>query len=121
METRELALQASTWGHAPADWRARVNEFEPRERARRGLRAGLPYLAVGVGLLILPPHLLWLIGCGIVGVVTGRRRWRQVREFLAIEGRCPGCAADPKPQLPDALPAIQRCAACGAFLKLELA
>ena len=121
MTSRELRVRASTWGHEPGELRARVNEFEPRERLRRGLRAFLPYLGAGVALVLLPPHLIWLIGWTTVGVISGRRRWRQEREFVSLDGACPGCAADPRLALPDQLPMLQRCRACGAFLRLELA
>jgi len=90
-----------------------------RERAARGVRAFLPFFGAGCLLLLVPPHVVWLAIWTTVGVVFGRKRYRQEREYVSLVGNCPDCGKNENQKLPEALPAIQRCAACGAFLKLE--
>jgi hypothetical protein len=119
--TVELGVRASTHGSEPSLLVARANEFTPRERVRRGIRAFLPLFAAGLGLVILPPHLLWLIGWTAVGAVAGRRRYRQERELVSLAGSCPECRETIELDPPERLPKLQRCPACGAFLALELA
>jgi hypothetical protein len=117
--TLDLTIRASTYGKRPTALHARVNEFTRRERMRRGFRAFLPYFGTGCALLLVPPHLLWLAAWTTVGVVFGRKRYGQLREIVSLEGACPECGKSEDLKLPEALPAIQRCGACGAFLKLE--
>ncbi|HTO09332.1 MAG TPA: hypothetical protein VMR86_19930 [Myxococcota bacterium] len=119
MTTLDLTIRASTYGKTPTALSARVHEFTRAERVRRGLRAFLPWFGAGCGMLILPPHVVWLATWTTVGVVFGRKRYRQLREFVSLRGACPDCGKTEDLKLPDALPAIQRCASCGAFLKLE--
>jgi ribosomal protein S27E len=47
------------------------------------------------------------------------QRYRQTAEILELRGGCPECANEQAIAPPSALPSIQRCPACGAFLKLE--
>jgi len=117
--TSDVVVRASTYGKTPTELAARVNDFTRGERARRGIRAFLPFFGAGCALLVVPPHVVWLATWTTVGIVFGRKRYRQEREFVSISGKCPDCqkAEDLKP--PESLPAIQRCSACGAFLKLE--
>jgi len=122
MTTMDVAVRASTYGKTPTDLIARVNEFTRGERRRRGARAALPFFGIGCAMLVVPPHILWLLIWSTVAIFTGRRRYRQEREFLSLAGACPECGqAEPPLDLPEALPAIQRCKSCGAFLKLETA
>jgi hypothetical protein len=119
MTTLDLTVRASTYGKTPSDLTARVNEFTKRERMRRGLRAFLPFFGAGCGLLLVPPHVVWLLLWTSVGIVFGRKRYRQEREFVSLTGVCPGCGKPEPVDLPEVLPAIQRCKSCGSFLKLE--
>ena len=119
MTTLDLTLRASTYGKTPTPIAARVHEFTRQERMRRGLRAFLPYFGAGCGLLLVPPHVVWLILWTSVGVVFGRKRYRQEREYVSLHGACPDCGKSEDLKPPDALPSIQRCTSCGAFLKLE--
>jgi hypothetical protein len=112
-------VRASTYGKEPTRLAARVNEFTRGERLRRGIRAFLPFFGAGCALLLVPPHVLWLALWTTVGVVFGRKRYRQEREFVSLSGACPGCGKDENLKLPESLPAIQRCPVCGSFLKLE--
>jgi len=115
----DVLVRASTYGKTPTHFAARVNDFTRRERMLRGLRAFLPYFGAGCALLLVPPHIVWLATWTTVGIVFGRKRYKQAREFVSLSGSCPGCGKPENLKLPDALPAIQRCADCGAFLKLE--
>src|SRR5262245_17002802 len=119
MTTLDFSVRASTYGKTPTHFAARVTEFTPSERARRGVRAFLPYFGTGCVLLLCPPHLVWLALWTTVGVVFGRKRYNQEREFVSLVGDCPDCGKNESLKPPDALPAIQRCVECGAFLKLE--
>ncbi|MFI5316536.1 MAG: hypothetical protein ACHQ6T_12610 [Myxococcota bacterium] len=119
MTTADLSVRASTYGKEPTQLSARVNEFTRRERARRGFRAFLPFFGAGCVLLLVPPHVLWLAIWTSVGIVYGRKRYRLEREFVSLAGKCPDCGKEEPRKLPESLPAIQRCPACGAFLKLE--
>jgi len=119
MTTLDLTLRASTYGKTPTPIAARVHEFSRKERVRGGVRAFLPYFGAGCVLLFCPPHVLWLILWTTIGVVFGRKRYRQLREYVSMRGACPDCGKDHDLKPPDALPAIQRCESCGAFLKLE--
>jgi predicted RNA-binding Zn-ribbon protein involved in translation (DUF1610 family) len=119
MTTLDLTLRASTYGKTPTPIAARVHEFTRQERMRRGVRAFLPYFGAGCVLLLCPPHVVWLILWTSVGVVFGRKRYRQLREYVSVHGACPDCGKTEDLKPPDALPAIQRCTSCGAFLKLE--
>ncbi len=119
MITADVLVRATTYGKSPTHFAARVNDFTRRERALRGLRAFLPFFGAGCALSFVPPHVVWLALWTTVGVVFGRKRYRQSREFVSLTGDCPECGKHDALKLPDALPAIQRCAACGAFLKLE--
>ena len=121
MTTMDLTVRATTYGKTPTALVARVNEFTPGERRRRGARAALPFFGIGCALLFVPPHIVWLLLWSTVAIVTGRRRYRQEREFLSLSGPCPDCGQREPVDPPDALPAIQRCKSCGAFLKLETA
>jgi len=115
----DVLVRASTYGKTPTHFAARVNDFTRRERMLRGLRAFLPYFGAGCALLLVPPHIVWLATWTTVGIVFGRKRYKQAREFVSLSGSCPSCGKPEKLKLPEALPAIQRCADCGAFLKLE--
>ena len=119
MTTMDLTVRASTYGKTPTALVARVNEFTRCERRRRGARAALPFFGIGFAMLLVPPHILWLLVWSTVAIFTGRRRYRQEREFLSLSGACPDCGQTEPLDLPEALPAIQRCKSCGAFLKLE--
>jgi hypothetical protein len=119
LTTLDLTIRASTYGKTPTALSARAHEFSRPERMRRGFRAFLPYFGAGCVLLFVPPHIVWLLLWTTVGVVFGRKRYRQLREYVSLRGACPDCGKTEDLKLPDALPTIQRCAACGAFLKLE--
>jgi len=118
MTTMDLTVQATTYGKPPSALAARVNEFTRGERMRRGARAALPYVGAGCGMLIVPPHILWLLLCTTIGVLIGRKRYKLDREFLSLTGACPDCGKSEPVDLPESLPVIQRCKSCGAFLKL---
>lgn len=119
MTTADVLVRASTYGKTPTEFAARVHEFTRRERARRGLRAFLPYFGAGCALLLVPPHVVWLALWTTVGIVFGRKRYRLEREIVSLQGSCPDCGGADPVKIPESLPAIQRCAKCGAFLKLE--
>jgi len=116
---REASVRASTYGKEPSRFAAKIAEYGGGERLRRGFRRFLPVFGTGCALLIIPPHVLWLAGFTITALILAVQRYRQKVEILALEGRCPGCGAEQPVELPPALPAIQRCSGCGAFLKLE--
>lgn len=120
MTTTDLLVRASTYGKTPTQLAARVNDFTRGERAKRGVRAFLPYFGAGCALAVVPPHVPWLALWTTVGIVFGRKRYRQEREFVSLSGECPECQRTENLKPPESLPAILRCAACGAFLKLEL-
>jgi hypothetical protein len=69
--------------------------------------------------LLVPPHLIWWTIVTATGAVLALQRFRQRAEILELSGPCPDCAAQQSLAPPHALPAIQRCPQCGAFLKLE--
>lgn len=119
MTTADVLVRATTYGKSPTHFAARVNDFTKRERALRGFRAFLPFFGAGCALLVVPPHVVWLALWTSVGVVFGRKRYRQLREFVSLSGDCPDCGKRPELKLPEGLPAIARCGSCGAFLKLE--
>jgi len=74
---------------------------------------------IACAVLLIPPHIPWFTLTAIVAMVQGVRRYRQEREFVSLSGSCPDCGKREALKLPDSLPAIQRCAECGSFLKLE--
>jgi hypothetical protein len=119
VDVRDVRIRASTHGHAPAELRARIAEFARRDRARRALRRFLPIFGAGCGALFIPPHVLWISLFTFTGAVLAVQRFRQPREILELAGPCPECASEQSLAPPQALPAIQRCPGCGAFLKLE--
>jgi hypothetical protein len=119
LTTLDLTIRASTYGKAPTPIAARIHEFTRAERVRRGLRAFLLCFGPGCAMLVVPPHVLWLLLWTTAGVVLGRKRYRQLREIVSLRGACPDCGKSEDLKPPEALPAIQRCAFCGAFLKLE--
>jgi hypothetical protein len=119
MVVREAAVRASTYGHEPAQLRARIAEYARADRARRAFRRFLPIFGAACGVLLIPPHLVWWAIVTIAGSVLALQRFRQRAEILELSGPCPDCAAQQTLPPPDALPAIQRCPSCGAFLKLE--
>lgn len=119
MVSRELSLRTSTHGFEPARFAARVNEFTRRDRARRALRRFLPIFGVACCVVLIPPHVPWITAVTITGAVLALQRYREPREILDVRGRCPACAGEQELDAPKKLPAIQRCPACGAFLKLE--
>lgn len=119
MTVLDLKVRASTYGKTPTELAARANEFTQPERMRRGLRAFAPVFGVACGVLFVPPHLPWFTIATIVAIVIGRRKYRQLREFVSLRGSCPGCGKEDELKPPDSLPVIQRCAHCGSFLKLE--
>jgi len=114
----DVLVRASTYGKTPTHFAARVNDFTQRERMLRGLRAFLPYFGAGCALLLVPPHIVWLATWTTVGIVFGRKRYKQAREFVSLSAAVPR-AASREPEAPRCAAAIQRCADCGAFLKLE--
>jgi hypothetical protein len=119
MDTRDVRLRATTHGFEPSKLAARISEFDKRDRARRALRRFLPVFGAGCVMLVIPPHVLWLAAFTLTGSVLALQRYREQREILEVRGRCPACAAEQALEPPSALPAIQRCPGCGAFLKLE--
>lgn len=119
MAIREVSVRASTYGTEPTRLVARIAEYGRSDRLRRALRRFLPIFAAGCALLLIPPHVVWLAGFTVTGAVLAFQRYRQEREILELGGPCPGCEAEQTLDPPALLPAIQRCPACGAFLKLE--
>jgi len=119
MEIRDARIRASTHGHAPAELRARIAEYARRDRARRAFRRFLPVFGAAFGVLLIPPHVVWFSLFTLTGAVLAVQRYRQPREILELVGACPECAVEQSLAPPAALPAIQRCPGCGAFLKLE--
>lgn len=119
MVVREAVVRASTYGHEPAQLSARIAEYAPGDRARRAFRRFLPIFGGAFGVLLIPPHIVWWTIVTLTGGVLALQRYRQQREILELAGPCPECAATQKLKPPDALPSIQRCPDCGAFLKLE--
>lgn len=119
MLVREAVVRASTYGHEPAQLSARIAEYARGDRARRALRRFLPIFGAAFGVLLIPPHLVWWTIVTVTGGILGLQRYRQEREILELSGPCPECAAAQTLPPPGALPAIQRCPSCGAFLKLE--
>jgi hypothetical protein len=117
--SREVSLRTSTHGFEPSRFGARVNEFTRGDRARRALRRFLPIFGVACCVVLIPPHLPWITTVTITGAVLAFQRYREEREILDVRGPCPACAAEQTLTPPAALPAIQRCPSCGAFLKLE--
>ena len=121
MMTLDLTVRASTYGKPPADLAARVNEFTKRERLRRGARAFLPFFGAGCGLLLVPPHIALAPALDDRrGSCSGGGATGSEREFVSLTGACPDCGKPEPVDLPEALPAIQRCKGCGSFLKLTL-
>lgn len=119
MVVREAVVTASTYGHEPARLSARIAEFARRDRARRAMRRFLPIFGSAFGVLLIPPHVVWWALVTVTGGVLALQRFRQQREILELSGPCPECSASQTLAPPAALPAIQRCPGCGAFLKLE--
>ena len=119
MTSREVTLRTSTHGFEPARFAARIQEFSKRDRARRALRRFLPIFGAGCAVLVIPPHVVWLIAFTITGSVLALQRYREQREIMDVRGRCPACSGEQALDAPKSLPAIQRCPGCGAFLKLE--
>jgi hypothetical protein len=114
-----VSLRTTTHGFGPSRIAARINEFTRRDRARRALRRFLPIFGVACCVVLIPPHLPWITIVTITGAVLAFQRFREEREILDVHGPCPACAAEQTLEAPNALPAIQRCPGCGAFLKLE--
>ncbi len=119
MVVREAVVRASSYGHEPAQPSARIAEYTRGDRARRAFRRFLPVFGAAFGVLLIPPHVVWWTLFTVTGGVLALQRYRQQREILELSGRCPECSGDQTLRPPDALPAIQRCPGCGAFLKLE--
>jgi hypothetical protein len=116
----DLNVRAATYGKEPTSLVARVHDFTRSERARRGLRAFAPVFGGACCVLLVPPHLPWFTITTIVGLVIGRRKYQQEREFVSLRGECPSCGKIEDLKPPQSLPTIQRCAECGSFLKLEI-
>jgi hypothetical protein len=116
---REAAVRASTHGKEPARFSARMASYTRGDRARRALRRFLPIFGVGCLVVVIPPHIPWITGFTLTGLVLGLQRYRQAGEILELRGGCPECASEQQLEPPAGLPAIQRCPGCGAFLKLE--
>jgi hypothetical protein len=119
LTTLDLHVRASTYGKTPTEFLARAHDYTRPERMRRGLRAFGPVFGGACCVLFLPPHLPWFTITTIVAIVMGRRKYNQAREIVSLTGACPDCGKEQEMKPPDAFPAIQRCAACGSFLKLE--
>ena len=119
MTVREVGLNASTHGKAPTRLRARIAEYDRGDRIRRGFRRFLPIFGCACLVVLIPPHVPWFTIVSITAIVLGLQTYRQTREVLEVDGTCPDCAKVQSFALPPQLPAIQRCAECGAFLKLE--
>ena len=114
-----MSLRTTTHGFEPARFAAQVDEFTRGDRARRALRRFLPIFGVALCVVLIPPHVPWISAVTITGAVLAYQRYREEREILDVRGHCPACAAEQTLESPKALPAIQRCPGCGAFLKLE--
>jgi hypothetical protein len=119
MNVRELELRASTHGKPPTRIRARVAEYARKDRMRRALRRFLPIFGVACGVLLIPPHIPWFLLVSTTAAVLALQRFRQQSEVLGLAGPCPDCGNEQTFPPPAKLPAIERCPACGAFLKLE--
>ena len=119
MITRDVSLRATTHGFEPTRLAARINEFAKRDRARRALRRFLPIFGVACAVVVIPPHVPWITAVTITGAVLAFQRYREERAILDVRGPCPACDAEQTLEALKVLPAIQRCNACGAFLKLE--
>ena len=119
MTSREVSLRTTTHGFEPSRFAARINEFTRGDRARRAFRRFLPIFGVALCVVLIPPHLPWITAVTVTGAVLAYQRYREEREILDLRGSCPACAAEQTLDAPKALPAIQRCPGCGAFLKIE--
>jgi len=116
---RETHVRASTHGKQPASFNARIASYTRGDRLRRAVRRFLPIFGVGCLVVVIPPHIPWITGFTLTGLVLALQRYRQAGEILELRGGCPDCASEQALAPPSTLPAIQRCPGCGAFLKLE--
>lgn len=67
----------------------------PRSTRWRALRAG-PWFAgaaVAAVLVILPPHVLWIL-LAMVAVALGVRKWTERYSLVKLRGDCPRCGAE---------------------------
>jgi hypothetical protein len=119
MTLSELALVASTHGKPPTRLRARVAVYARNDRMKRALRRFLPIFGAACAVVLIPPHIPWFLLVSSTGAVLALQRFRQEREVLELGGPCPDCGDEQRFPPPAKLPAIERCPACGAFLKLE--
>lgn len=119
MTIREAPVRASTHGRDPARFTARIASYTRADRLRRAVRRFLPIFGTGCLVVFIPPHIPWITGFTLTGLVLALQRYRQAGEILELRGGCPECSTEQEIAPPAALPSIQRCPGCGAFLKLE--
>lgn len=67
----------------------------PRSTRWRALRAGPWFAAAAVAavLVILPPHVLWIL-LALVAVGLGIRKWTERHTLVELLGSCPRCGAE---------------------------
>lgn len=123
-ETRilEPAARITLFGFAATPARVRVAARPRSWRLTRALFIALGTLGITPLVALVPPHIPWAVlslGTGSVLVV---RRLRERTTLLAMEGRCPRCAAAQTLEEPVRLTGRHRfpCPGCHHELELEV-
>jgi len=67
----------------------------PRSTGWRAVRAGVWFGAAAVAgvLVILPPHVLWVL-LALVAVGLGLRKWSERFTLVELRGTCPKCGSE---------------------------
>lgn len=115
----QRAVRAESYGAVPSELRADLQIFARGARLGRAARVGIPLVAVGLLLVVVPPHWTGLVVAGI-GAFQGARRLRQTETLLGLHGPCPKCRSHVELPLPRRFTAgaTVRCPSCGEFLQL---
>lgn len=112
----------TVFGFPSSEAVARVHYRDPFWRGSRA--AG--FLGLGVVLAfpaaLIPPHAPWALGALGVGGIMARRKWRERRTLVELEGSCPRCESPVRITRPTRMrePHSLPCEACNHEMELEL-
>jgi len=110
------------FGYPDTEAVARVHD---RDALWRGSRAAV---LLGVGVLLapvvalVPPHAPWAIGALGVGAILARKKWRERRTLVELEGICPRCESPLRVERPTRMrdPHTFSCNTCHHEMELEV-
>jgi hypothetical protein len=85
--------QLTLRGHDPRPAVLEVVYRSPRTRATKAILSLLGCWILGLVVVLIPPHIPWVIAAFVAGIYFSVRQWRGEYVVQRFQGECPRCGA----------------------------